>query len=111
MHLFYLDNLPNTIVLLCCGPVRCRVAELVPHFTLHALRTALYMLFPWSIAQQHNEIVLGSLVPLSSTTAAMQMSDMFPRGCGLRKQMRCQLKRLTVLKFCRLVNSVLALVY
>ena len=45
VHLFYLDNLPDPIVLLCCCPVRCRVAELVPHFTLHALRTALlYML-------------------------------------------------------------------
>ena len=45
VHLFYLDNLLDAIVLLCCCPVRCRVAELVPHFTLHALRTALYMLF------------------------------------------------------------------
>ena len=45
VHLFYLDNLPNTIVLLCCCPVRCRVGELVPHFTPHALMTALYMLF------------------------------------------------------------------
>ena len=26
--------------------MRCEVAELVPHFTLHAQRTALYMLFP-----------------------------------------------------------------
>ena len=41
----YLDNLPDTIVLLCCCPVRCCIAELVPHCTLHALRTALYMLF------------------------------------------------------------------
>ena len=46
MCLFYLDNLPDTIVLLCCCPVRCCAAELVPHFTLHALRSALYMLFP-----------------------------------------------------------------
>ena len=35
MHLFYSGNLPDTIVLLCCCPVRCRVAEPVPHFTLH----------------------------------------------------------------------------
>ena len=46
VHLFYLDNLRDAIVLLCCCPVRCRVAELVPRFSLHALRTALYMLFP-----------------------------------------------------------------
>ena len=45
VHLFYLDNLPDAIVLLCCCSLRCRVAEPVPHFTLHALRTALYMLF------------------------------------------------------------------
>ena len=44
MHLLYLDNLPDATVLLCCYPVRCRVAELVPHFILHALWTALYML-------------------------------------------------------------------
>ena len=44
LHLFYLDTLPDAIVLLCCCPVRCRVVELVPHFTLHAVRTALYML-------------------------------------------------------------------
>ena len=37
-------DLLDAIVLLCCCPVRCRVVELVPHFTLHALRTALYML-------------------------------------------------------------------
>ena len=43
---FISDNLPDTIVLLWCCPVRCYVAELVPHFTLHALRSALYMLFP-----------------------------------------------------------------
>ena len=36
---------------------------------------------------------------------------MFQRGSGLRKQTRCQLKRLIVPKFCQLVNSVLALVY
>ena len=41
---FYSDDLPDTIVLLCCCPVRCCVAELVPRFTLHALRTALCML-------------------------------------------------------------------
>jgi hypothetical protein len=35
---------PGTIILPCCCPVRRRVAELVPHFTLHVLRTALYML-------------------------------------------------------------------
>ena len=29
---------------------------------------------------------------------------MFPRGCGLRKVMRCQLKRLIVLKPSQLVN-------
>ena len=45
VHLFHLDNLPDAIVLLCCCPVRCRVAELVPHFTLHALKIASYMLF------------------------------------------------------------------
>ena len=44
VHHFCLDNLLDAIVLLCCCPVRCRVVELVPHFTLHALRTALYML-------------------------------------------------------------------
>ena len=44
VHLFYLDNIPDAIVLPCCCPVRRRVAELVPHFTLCALRTALYML-------------------------------------------------------------------
>ena len=44
VHLFYSDNLPDTILLLCCCPVRCRVAELVPYCTLHALRIALYML-------------------------------------------------------------------
>ena len=44
VHLFYLDNLPDPIVLLCCCPVRCHVAELVPYFTLHAVSTALYML-------------------------------------------------------------------
>ena len=58
MHLFSLDNLPDTIVLLCCSPVRCCVAELVPHFSLNAPRTASCS-FPWSIAQQHNVIVLG----------------------------------------------------
>ena len=46
VRLFYLYNLPDTIVLLCCCPMRCCVAELVTHFTLHALRTALYMLIP-----------------------------------------------------------------
>ena len=35
---------PPCFVLLCCCLVRCRVAQLVPHFTLYALRTALYML-------------------------------------------------------------------
>ena len=45
VHLFYFDDLPSTIVLLSCCPGRCHVAELVPHFTLHALRTAMYMLF------------------------------------------------------------------
>ena len=44
VHLFYFDSFPDPIVLLCGCPVRCRVAELVPHFTLHALRTALYKL-------------------------------------------------------------------
>ena len=34
----------HAIVLPCCCPVRCRVVELVPHFTLYALRTSLYML-------------------------------------------------------------------
>ena len=43
VHLFYLYNLPNTIVLLCCCPVRCRVAELVPHFTLHAHVLGVYL--------------------------------------------------------------------
>ena len=42
LHLFYLDNLLDAIV--CRTAVRSRVAELVPYFTLHALRTALYML-------------------------------------------------------------------
>ena len=45
VQFFYLDNLLDAMVLLCYCPVRCRVAELVPHFNLHALRTALYMLF------------------------------------------------------------------
>ena len=45
VHLFYFDNLPDATVLLCYCPERCRVAQLVPHFTLHAPRTALYMLF------------------------------------------------------------------
>ena len=45
VRLFYLDNLPNAIVLLCRCPMGCGVAELVPHFTLHALTTELYMLF------------------------------------------------------------------
>ena len=44
MQLFYSDNLPDTIVLLCCCPVRCCVAELVPHVTPHALKTSLCML-------------------------------------------------------------------
>ena len=39
VHLVYLDNLPDAIVLLCCCPVRCCVAELVPHFNPKALRT------------------------------------------------------------------------
>ena len=43
MHLFYLDNLPNPIVLLGCSPLRCFVAKLVPHFTLNTLRVALCM--------------------------------------------------------------------
>ena len=45
VHLFHSDNLRDTIVLLCCCLVKCCVAELVPHFTLHALRAALCMLF------------------------------------------------------------------
>ena len=44
VHLFYLDVFPDTIVLLCCCPVSCCVAAVVPHFTPNALRTALYML-------------------------------------------------------------------
>ena len=44
VHLFYLDNLLDAIVLLCYCPVRCGVVELVPHFNLHALRTTLYIL-------------------------------------------------------------------
>ena len=44
VHLFYLDNLLDPVVFLCCCPVRCRVAELVPQFTLYAMRTALCML-------------------------------------------------------------------
>ena len=44
VQLFYSDDLPDTLFLLCCCPVRCCVAELVPHFTLHALRTALCIL-------------------------------------------------------------------
>ena len=45
MHLFYSDNFLDAIVLLCCCLMKCRVAELVPHFTLHALRIAFSMLF------------------------------------------------------------------
>ena len=45
VHFFCLDNLPDTIVVLCCCPVRCCIAELVPHLTLQALSTALHMLF------------------------------------------------------------------
>ena len=41
VHLSYLDNLPDTIVLLCCCPVRCCVPQQVRHFTLRALRIAL----------------------------------------------------------------------
>ena len=44
MQFFYLDILPNAIVLRCFCPMRCRVAELVPHFTSYAPRTALYVL-------------------------------------------------------------------
>ena len=44
VQLFHSHKLPDTIVLLCCCPVRCCVAELIPYFTLHALRTALCML-------------------------------------------------------------------
>ena len=61
VHLFYFNNLPDPVVLLCCWPVRCLVAELVPHFTLHALRTAWYML---SLGQQ-----LSSTMSLSSVRA------------------------------------------
>ena len=43
VHLFYLDNLCDPIVLLGCCPLRCCVAELVPHFMLDTLRVALYM--------------------------------------------------------------------
>ena len=73
VRLFYFVNLLDTGVLLCCCLVRCCVAELAPHFTRHAPRTALYILFP--ATQCH---CLGSAaVPLSSTTAAVQMSG-FP---------------------------------
>ena len=44
VQLFYSDNLPDTIVLLCCCPTRCCVPELVPHVITHALRTAFCML-------------------------------------------------------------------
>ena len=68
------NNLPVTIVLICCRPVRCRVAELVPHFTLHTLRTALYML-SLGLKLSNTCLCLGfEPVPLSSTTAAVQMS-------------------------------------
>ena len=74
VHLFNLDNLPDSIVLLRCCLVRCRVAELVPHFTLYALRIALCML-SLCLAQQHKCLCLGlEPVPLSSTTATVQMS-------------------------------------
>ena len=44
-HGFILDNFPVLIfVLLGCCPLRCRVAKLVPHFTINTLRVALYML-------------------------------------------------------------------
>ena len=55
MHLFHLANLGATIVLLCSRPVRCYVAELVPHFTLNAVDYIVHV-----IAQQHNVIALGS---------------------------------------------------
>ena len=61
IRLFYLDNLPDTIVPLCCCPLRCCVPELVPHFTLHAPRTALCMLFP--ATQRH---CLGSWPPCNT---------------------------------------------
>ena len=41
--IFFFHNLPDPMVLLCSCPMRCLVAELVPDFTLHALRTRLYM--------------------------------------------------------------------
>ena len=60
VHRFYLDNVRETIVLLCWCPVRCCFAELVPDFTLSALRNECIVHFiPW-IAQQHNVIVLRS---------------------------------------------------
>ena len=44
VHLFYLDDLLVLIVLLGCCPLRCCVAELVPHFTVNTVIFALYML-------------------------------------------------------------------
>ena len=63
VHLFYLDNLPDAIVSLRCCLVRCRVAELVPHFTMYALvcpEDCIVHAIPLSIAQRHNVFVLGS---------------------------------------------------
>ena len=73
---FYLDSFPDTIVLLFCCPMSCRVAELVPHFTLHALRGGVHCTcysLVHSLATQFHCLGLAS-VSLSSTTAAVQMS-------------------------------------
>ena len=42
VHLFFHKS-PDPIVLLVCYPLTCCVAELLPHFTLNAMRAALYM--------------------------------------------------------------------
>ena len=60
VHLFHVGNLLDAIVLLHCCPVRCCVAELVPHFTLYELRIAILYAIFLSFAQQHNVFILGS---------------------------------------------------
>ena len=57
--LFITFHFLDVIVLLCCCPVRCHVAELVPQFTLQACpEDCIVHAIPWSIVQQHNVFVL-----------------------------------------------------
>ena len=50
VHPFNLDNLPEAIVLLFCCPMRCRVAELVPHFTPYANKVEGYVDKNWRLS-------------------------------------------------------------